>query len=92
MATFIMMGKYSLDALREISSDRTSRAVDLIEGFGGEIESMYALLGPQDLVFTVKFHGVQEAMKASLALSKMTGISFSTYPAVTVKDFDRMIG
>ena len=30
-------------------------------------------------------------MKASVALSKLTGISFTTSPAVPVEDFDKMI-
>ena len=34
---------------------------------------------------------MEQAMKASVALSKLTGISFATYPAVTVEDFDKMM-
>jgi hypothetical protein len=30
-------------------------------------------------------------MKASVAITKLTGISFSTMPAVTVQDFDRLM-
>ena len=30
-------------------------------------------------------------MKASLALSKMTGIAFTTCPAATVEEFDKII-
>jgi len=30
-------------------------------------------------------------MKASIALNKLTGISFTTSPAVTVEDFDKFV-
>ena len=91
MATFLMLGKYSSGAMQEMSPERTDRIVDLIKKLNGEISSMYALLGEQDLVFIVNFPGVEQAMKASVALSKLTGISFATSPAVTVEDFDKFI-
>ena len=52
---------------------------------------MYALLGEKDLVIILTFPGVEEAMKASVALSKLTGVSFTTSPAVTVEEFDKMM-
>jgi len=91
MATFFMFGKYSSEALKEMSAERTDKAVDLIKKFGGEVDSMYALLGEQDLVLIVDFPGVEQAMKASVALTKMTGVSFTSSPAVPVEDFDKMI-
>ncbi|MGQ9573967.1 MAG: GYD domain-containing protein [Thermoguttaceae bacterium] len=91
MATFLMFGKYSVQAIKEISSERTDAAVDLIERFGGEVQAMYATLGPNDLVFIVNFPGVEEAMKASVALSRMSGIAFQTSPVVTVERFDELM-
>lgn len=91
MATFFMFGKYSPGALKEMSAERTDKAVSLIKRFGGEVESMYALLGEQDLVLIVNFPDVEQAMKASVALTKMTGVSFTTSSAVAVEDFDKMI-
>ena len=82
MATFLMFGKYSSRALQEMSIQRTDKAVDLIKQFGGEVQAMYATLGQQDLVFVVSLPGTDEAMKASVALTKLTGISFNTMPAV----------
>lgn len=90
MGTFFMFGTYSSEALREISAERTDKANNLIKKFGGEVTSMYALLGEKDLVFIVNLPGIEQAMKASVALSKMTGISFTTSPAVTVEEFDKM--
>ena len=88
MAAFLMLGKYSLDALKGISAERTEKAGELIGNLGGEIVSAYALLGKYDLVLTVNLPGIREAMKASIALAELTGISFATLPAVTVEEFD----
>ena len=37
------------------------------------------------------FPDAGQAMKASVALTKLLGISFTTSPAVTVEDFDKMM-
>lgn len=91
MATFLMFGKYSSEALRGVSSKRTEEAVSLIKKFGGEVKAMYSLLGEKDLVLILTFPGIEEAMKASVALSKLTGISITTSPAVTVEEFDKLM-
>jgi uncharacterized protein with GYD domain len=86
-----MFGKYSSRALQEMSIQRTDKVVDLIKQLGGTVQAMYATLGQQDLVFVVSLPGTEDAMKASVAITKLTGISFSTMPAVTVQDFDRLM-
>jgi uncharacterized protein with GYD domain len=91
MATYFMFGKYSADAVKAMSPERTEKATEVIKGFGGMVKHMYALLGEIDLVLVVMFPGTEEALKASVALSKMTGISFTTCPAVTVEEFDKLM-
>ena len=91
MNTFIMFGKYSSEAIKGMSPDRTKEGLNLIKKFGGEIQAMYALLGKFDLIFILTFPGIEQAMKASVSLSKMTGISFTTAPAVTVGEFDKIM-
>ncbi len=91
MSRFFMLGKYSSEAVKGLSSERTNEAVSSIEKLGGKVDSMYALVGGYDLVLVVDFPGLEEAMKASIVLNKLTGISFSTFPAVTVEQFDKMI-
>ena len=91
MSTFFMLGKYSLESTKGISSERTEKSTDIIKESGGEVVSMYALLGEYDLVLIVNFPQTEDIMKASVALSKLTGISFTTYPAVSVEQFDKMI-
>jgi uncharacterized protein with GYD domain len=57
---------------------------------GGKVKAGYALLGNPDLVLITDFPGVKEAMKASVELTKLLGISFTTSPAVSVEDFDNL--
>jgi uncharacterized protein with GYD domain len=91
MATFFMFGKYSSESLNQISNERTDKAVSLIHKFGGQVSSMYTLLGEQDLVLIVEFSDIEQVMKASIALTKMTSIGFKTSPAIPVEDFDKIV-
>lgn len=92
MATFVMFGKYSSEAIKDISTDRTVWAVNLVKQYGGHVKGMYALLGEKDLLFIVDLPGIPEALKVSVALGKETGIGFATSPAVTVEEFDKLTG
>lgn len=92
MATFFMFGKYSSDAVQHISADRTVKAREVVERLGGRVKDMYALLGEYDLVFIVQMANMTDAMKAAIALQRLTGISFCTAAAVPVEEFDRMAG
>ena len=91
MAIFFMFGKYSPEARRDISAERTQQAMEVIKKLGGEVNAMHALLGPYDVLFCVTLPGIEDAIKASLALSDLTGISFTTCPAVTVEAFDELV-
>jgi uncharacterized protein with GYD domain len=86
-----MFGRYSADSLQKISSKRTEDAEALIKGLGGEVKAGYALLGKDDLVLIVDLPNKEAAMKASVALNRMLGISFTTSPAVTVTEFDQLM-
>jgi uncharacterized protein with GYD domain len=86
-----MFGKYTPESVKGISAQRTENCINIIKKSGGEVKSMYVLLGENDLVFIVDLPGINEAMKASVGLNKLTGISFSTSPAVTVEEFDKLI-
>ena len=90
MATFFMFGNYTSGAIKEISINRTEKAIDTIRQLGGEVNGLYALLGEYDLLLCVKLPDVEAAMKASIALSQLTGISFHTCPGVKVEVFDRL--
>jgi uncharacterized protein with GYD domain len=91
MATFFMFGSYSQDSTKKISAKRTDETKKLLEKHGGKLTAAYALLGDKDLVLLVDMPGTEQAMKASVALSKMLGIGFSTAPAVSVEVFDKLM-
>jgi len=90
MAIFFMYGKYSKEGLEGISAERTKKASDEIAKAGGKLISAYALLGKYDIVAITDFPGVAEVMKASIALNKLTSISFTSFPAISVAEFDKI--
>jgi uncharacterized protein with GYD domain len=92
MATYFMFGKYSHEAIKEISAERTKKSIAMIEKNGGKVKSGYALLGEFDLVLIVDFPDTNQAMKASVGLTQLLGIAFSTSPAVSIEEFDKMMG
>ena len=91
MATYMMFGEYSRDSVKQISARRTNKATDFIKKNGGELKSGYALLGDTDLVLIVDLPDTEQAMKVSVGLTKLLGISFTTAPAVTFEDFDKLM-
>jgi len=91
MPIFMMFGKYSSEALKGISPERTDKAVEVIKKNGGKVISMYAVMGEHDLVLTLDFSDSEKALAASVALNKLTGISFTTSPVVEVEKFDKLI-
>ncbi len=91
MATYLMSGKYSIDALAKISAARTKNANEMIGDCGGVLKSAYALLGGQISSWLLSSRGPEKAMKASVSLAKQLGITFKTEPAVSVEEFDKLI-
>lgn len=91
MSLYFMFGKYSSDAVREMSRERTQQVNKIINDFGGEIKSIYVLMGAYDLVLITSFQNMEEALQASIAITKATRISFSTLPAMPVEEFDELI-
>ena len=91
MATFFMLGKYSAEGIKDVSADRTKKATSLIKELGGKVKSIHALLGGYDCVIISELPSFDVAMRASLGLNILTGISFQTFPALAVDDFDRML-
>ena len=92
MATYFMFGKYSMEGMKGISAGRTKKTLDLIRKNGGEFKAGYALLGDVDLVLILDLPDTGQAMKTSAALGKLLGASFSTAPAVSVEEFDTLMG
>jgi uncharacterized protein with GYD domain len=91
MPIFMMFGKYSSDALKKVSSERTRKAIEIIKKNGGKVISMYAVLGEHDMVFTLDFPDAEKALLTSVTLNALTGISFVTSPVVDVEQFDKLV-
>ena len=91
MATYLMFGEYSQDSVKQISPGRTDEAIDLIKKNGGELKAGYAVLGKIDRIFIVDLPNAEQAMKISVALTKLFGVSFTTAPAVPFEEFDKLM-
>ena len=90
MATFFMFGKYSAQAAGGISAGRTDQVSQAIESFGGQVKDIYALLGEYDVVIIAELPRMADAMQASIALKRLTDISFFTAAAMPIDEFDDM--
>jgi uncharacterized protein with GYD domain len=91
MGTFFLFGKYSTVATQAISRERTDQVRETIKKLGGQVKAIYALLGQYDVVIIVELPNMADAMKASIAVGRLTGVSFSTAAAVSVEEFDRIV-
>ncbi len=89
---FILPGKYTNEGLETASKERTKKSVKIIEKNNGKLNSIYALLGNYDIILNVEFPDVKNAMQASIELTKLTNISFSSMPAIPVEELDNLIG
>jgi len=93
MQTFILFGKYYLaDSVKNISASKTNEAHEKINAMGGKIISIYSLLGNYDLLIIAKFNDFSATMKASVELNRLMGCSFVTSPALSIKEFDDLMG
>jgi len=91
MATYFMFGTYGRDSIRGISAARTKKAEALMKRLGGKLAAGYGLLGEKDIVLIVELPGVEELTKASIGLSRLTGISFASVPAIPIERFDSLV-
>ena len=92
MATFFIFGRYSSESIKSVSVERTRRVHRVIEDVGGHIKGIYALMGEYDLVIIAELPNMGEAMKASVALKRLTDISFFTAAAMPIEEFDQLVG
>ena len=90
MTTFLLLGTYTSEAIDGIDAERTKRAEEIVTGCGGKLRTVYALLGQYDIVMIAELPGTPEMVQASIELTRETGISFTTMPALPVADFDRL--
>lgn len=91
MATFFMLGRYSAEGRQSITAGRTQRAKEAIAQLGGSILSIHALLGDHDLAIILELPDLDSALLGSQALARLTGVTFSTFPAYSAEKFDQLM-
>ncbi len=92
MSTYILFGKYSPESAKGIRKERTSLGAGILQKYGGELKAGYVLLGSVDLVLVVALPDIECAIQASVELTRELGIAFTTAPAITVEQFDNLMG
>jgi uncharacterized protein with GYD domain len=91
MASYILFGSYSPDAVHKISAGRTKELQSALKEAGAEIKETCALLGGQyDVLVKIEVPGVKEAMKASIQATRLTGMNFTTCATVDIEEFDKV--
>ena len=90
MAKYLMLGKYSAEAVKGISSGRSKKAAEIIKKNGGKINFINVLVGSYDIAILVDFPGNKELIKTSIALTKLTGVGFTGLPAISVEELKNM--
>jgi len=86
-----MFGQYSGESVAKISAKRTKDALALVKQYGGKVKDGYAMLGDQDLLIILEAKDNSTAMKISVGLSKLLDIAFTTAPAVSMDEFDKLM-
>ncbi|MHB8523399.1 MAG: GYD domain-containing protein [Limisphaerales bacterium] len=77
MATFLMLGKYSQEGIKESPVRRKEHVESLVEECGGTLDAMYPLQEENDYAFVVTFSETEEAVNAEEVLGRTMGISFA---------------
>ncbi len=91
MQKFLLLGRYSAQGLKGASAARSKKAVAVVRKNRGRINAIFALVGNYDLAILAEFPQVPNLMRAVIGLSKLTGVTFASYPAVSLEEFDRKI-
>ena len=91
MATYLMLGQYSGGSVKKISAQRTKDAMALVKQYGGKVKDGYAMLGEQDLLLILEAKDTSTALQISVGLSKLLDIAFTTAPAVSMDEFDKLM-
>ena len=91
MATYVLLGQYTTESVKQISAKRSELAIELVKKHGGKFKDGYAMLGENDILLILEAKDVERAMKISVGLTKLLDIGFTTSPAVSTEDFDNLM-
>ncbi|PKP57949.1 MAG: hypothetical protein CVT88_08125 [Candidatus Altiarchaeales archaeon HGW-Altiarchaeales-1] len=91
MATYIMLGRYSVEGIKGVSKERTKLVVDEIKKKGGKVDAMYATLGNYDLCFIVHFQKFQKQQESDLEHFRQLQQRNLTNSRIKNKNFKNLI-
>ena len=89
MATYVTMLDYTTEGVKGISAARTEEVKEAIKRAGGKFISGYELLGTYDAMIIAEYPDERAAMKATIELNKLIGVSSNTMIAVPIGEFDQ---
>ncbi|GAK57407.1 hypothetical protein U27_04374 [Candidatus Vecturithrix granuli] len=88
MMTYVSMLTYSAEGVKGISAARTAEAKEAIKRAGGKYIAGYDLLGMYDAMIIAEYPDPKAALKASMELNKLIGVSSRTMLALPINDDD----
>lgn len=94
MATFIVTGRYTTDAIRGMvksPSDREAAARKIVEAAGGKLETFYLTTGDNDFSIKVEIDDVRDLVAGLMAVAASGAVSnLKTVRAFTADEFTAM--
>lgn len=93
MKKFIMISTLTEKGAKTIKQNpgRIKEVDKEVEKMGGKILSQYAILGPFDFITIIEAENEEVAAKISLEISQRGSVKITTYPAIDVDQFIKMI-
>lgn len=87
--TYITMLKYTSEGVKGISAARTAEAKEAIKRAGGKFVAGYELLGIYDAMIIAEYPDERAAIKSTIELNKLIGVSSDTMIAIPIDEFDQ---
>ncbi len=87
--TYIAMLKYTTEGVKGISAARTAEAKEAIKRAGGKFIAGYEILGTYDAMIIAEYPDEKAAIKSTIELNKLIGVSSDTMIAIPIDEFDQ---
>ncbi len=87
--TYLAMLKYTAEGVKGIGAARTTEVKEAIKRVGGKFLDGYELLGRYDAMIIAEYPDEKAAIKATIALNKLIGVTSDTMVAIQIDEFDQ---
>ncbi|MFQ5449926.1 MAG: GYD domain-containing protein [Nitrospinaceae bacterium] len=93
MATFIIMGKFTPQGIRNVkeTTTRSHRFREIAEGYGVKVHEIFWLMGDFDVINIVEAEDEKSVSALLLELGAWGNVSTTTYRAYTKEEMDAII-